>query len=118
MKRFFKCMMSAVLALGVLSGAASAVPQTEEAAVSEEQTDDNAFAESAADLVSGESMVYLPSGMRAVMLTPTVDFYTGEQTDASLAEELPALRSAVEPYEVELVPIRQGSARRGYRFSA
>ena len=74
MKRFFKCMMSAVLALGVLSGAASAVPQTEEAAVSEEQTDDSAFAESAADLVSGESMVYLPSGMRAVMLTPTVDF--------------------------------------------
>ena len=44
MKRFFKCMMSAVLALGVLSGAASAVPQTEEAAVSEEQTDDSAFA--------------------------------------------------------------------------
>lgn len=72
-------MMSAVLALGVLSGAASAVPQTEEAAVSEEQTDDSAFAESAADLVSGESMVYLPSGMRAVMLTPTVDFYTGNR---------------------------------------
>lgn len=96
-------MMSAVLALGVLSGAASAVPQTEEAAVSEEQTDDNAFAESAADLVSGESMVYLPSGMRAVMLTPTVDFYTGEQTDASLAEELPALFEELSGFDMNTV---------------
>lgn len=103
MKRFFKCMMSAVLALGVLSGAASAVPQTEEAAVSEEQTDDSAFAESAADLVSGESMVYLPSGMRAVMLTPTVDFYTGEQTDASLAEELPALFEELSGFDMNTV---------------
>ena len=96
-------MMSAVLALGVLSGAASAVPQTEEAAVSEEQTDDSAFAESAADLVSGESMVYLPSGMRAVMLTPTVDFYTGEQTDASLAEELPALFEELSGFDMNAV---------------
>ena len=96
-------MMSAVLALGVLSGAASAVPQTEEAAVSEEQTDDSAFAESAADLVSGESMVYLPSGMRAVMLTPTVDFYTGEQTDASLAEELPALFEELSGFDMNTV---------------
>ena len=103
MKRFFKCMMSAVLALGVLSGAASAVPQTEEAAVSEEQTDDSAIAESAADLVSGESMVYLPSGMRAVMLTPTVDFYTGEQTDASLAEELPALFEELSGFDMNTV---------------
>ena len=103
MKRFIKCMMSAVLALGVLSGAASAVPQTEEAAVSEEQTDDSAFAESAADLVSGESMVYLPSGMRAVMLTPTVDFYTGEQTDASLAEELPALFEELSGFDMNTV---------------
>ena len=96
-------MMSAVLALGVLSGAASAVPQTEEAAGSEEQTDDSAFAESAADLVSGESMVYLPSGMRAVMLTPTVDFYTGEQTDASLAEELPALFEELSGFDMNTV---------------
>ncbi len=104
MNRFFKGMMSAVLALGVLSGAAFAVPQTEETSVTAEtQTDDDSFAESAADLVSGESMVYLPSGMRAVMLTPTVDFYTGEQTDASLAEELPALFEELSGFDMNTV---------------
>ena len=53
--------------------------------------------------VSGESMVYLPSGMRAVMLTPTVDFYTGEQTDASLAEELPALFEELSGFDMNTV---------------
>lgn len=61
---------------------------------------------SAADLVSGESCVYLPDGMRAVMLTPSVDFFTGEQTDASLAGELPALLEELSGFGMNTVVIQ------------
>ena len=84
MNRLLKGVLGAVLSLSILSGAASALPQTEEADATSEvqqsasQEDDI----TAADLVSGESMVFLPNGMRAVTLVPGTDFCTGEQTDA------------------------------------
>lgn len=103
MNRVFKGIICSALALGILSGAAAAAVQTEESALLSESAEADGFAESAADLVSGESMIYLPNGLRAVMLTPTVDFYTGEQTDASLAEELPALFEELSGFDMNAV---------------
>lgn len=104
MKRLLKSILCAAIALGVLSGSAFAVPAAEESAAAPgPQTDAGEPIDSAADLVSGESMVYLPNEMRAVMLTPTVDFYTGDHTDASLAEELPALFEELSGFDMNTV---------------
>ncbi len=100
MKRLFKGFIGGLLSLGILASAAYAEPSAE--------ADDTAVSDgimSAGDLVSGESMVYLQNGMRAVTVTPTVDFYTGEQTDASLAEELPALFAELSGYDMNAVVI-------------
>lgn len=106
MNRLFKGFIGAALSMSILAASAFAVPsaQTEEQLPAAEEA---APVEelSAADLVSGESMVYLQSGMRAVTITPTVDFYTGEQTDASLAEELPALFEELSSYDMNAVVI-------------
>lgn len=102
MNRFIKGLTSAALALCILAGTASALPATEEAQpglIDEEPEQETA------DLMTGESMVYLPDGMRAVSLTPTVDFYKGEQTDASLAEELPALFEELSGFDMNTVVI-------------
>ncbi len=45
-----------------------------------------------------QNMVYLQNGMRAVVVTPSVDFFTGEQTDASLATELNDITDRVVSY--------------------
>ena len=94
MKRLFKGLLGAVLSLSILTGAASALPTSEEPQQTAEEYEAPAEQESdltAADLVSGESMVFLPNGLRAVTIFPGKDFCTGETTDAALAEELPAL---------------------------
>lgn len=106
MNRILKSFVSAVAALGVLSSAAAAVPDAPvvQEAVQEGQPSEGS-ALTAADLVSGESMVYLQNGMRAVTLTPFVDFYTGERTDASLAAELPALFEELSGYSMNAVVI-------------
>ncbi|MGN1338820.1 MAG: N-acetylmuramoyl-L-alanine amidase [Oscillospiraceae bacterium] len=108
MKRFLKGMTGAVLALGILTASVFAEPAvTAEASPADTAVAEEALTEefTAADLISGESMVYLQSGMRAVTITPTVDFYTGEQTDASLAEELPALFTELSGYDMNAVVI-------------
>lgn len=108
MNRLLKGVLGAVLSLSILSGTASALPQTEEADATAEvqqsasQEDDI----TAADLLSGESMVFLPNGMRAVTLVPGTDFCTGEQTDAALAEELPALFEELSGYDMNAVLIQ------------
>ncbi len=51
-----------------------------------------------AGIDTAESMVYLQNGMKAVIVTPSVDFYTGEQTDASLAAELTDMMDKVSGY--------------------
>lgn len=116
MNRLLKGVLGAVLSLSILSGAAYALPQTEEAdATSEVQQ--SAFQEddiTAADLVSGESMVFLPNGMRAVTLVPGTDFCTGEQTDAALAEELPALFEELSGYDMNAVLIQSDNESEKY----
>lgn len=106
MKRLFKGLLGAVLSLSILTGAASAFPTSE--AQTAEEYEAPAEEESdltAADLVSGESMVFLPNGMRAVTLFPGKDFCTGEATDAALAEELPALFEEISGYDMNAVLI-------------
>lgn len=99
MNRMIKGLIGAALSLSILTTAAFAEPVSGELSEpAEEQV-------IAADLVSGESMVYLQSGMRAVTITPTVDFYKGEQTDASLAEELPVLFEELSGYDMNAVVI-------------
>lgn len=99
MNRMIKGLIGAALSLSILTSAAFAEPVNGELSEpAEEQV-------TAADLVSGESMVYLQSGMRAVTITPTVDFYKGEQTDASLAEELPVLFEELSGYDMNAVVI-------------
>lgn len=116
MNRLLKSVLGAVLSLSILSGAASALPQTEEADATSEvqqsasQEDDI----TAADLVSGESMVFLPNGMRAVTLVPGTDFCTGEQTDAALAEELPALFEELSGYDMNAVLIQSDNESEKY----
>lgn len=116
MNRLLKGVLGAVLSLSILSGAAYALPQTEEADVTSEvqqsasQEDDI----TAADLVSGESMVFLPNGMRAVTLVPGTDFCTGEQTDAALAEELPALFEELSGYDMNAVLIQSDNESEKY----
>ncbi len=51
-----------------------------------------------AGMETAGSMVYLPNGLKAVMATPSVDFYKGEQTDASLASELTDMVDRVSGY--------------------
>lgn len=103
MNRFIKGLTSAALTLCIMAGTASALPAAEEAQPG--LIDEEPEQETAAVLMTGESMVYLPDGMRAVSLTPTVDFYTGEQTDASLAEELPALFEELSGFDMNTVVI-------------
>ena len=116
MNRLLKGVLGAVLSLSILSGTASALPQTEEADATSEvqqsasQEDDI----TAADLVSGESMVFLPNGMRAVTLVPGTDFCTGEQTDAALAEELPALFEELSGYDMNAVLIQSDNESEKY----
>lgn len=99
MNRMIKGLIGAALSLSILTSAAFAEHVNGELSEpAEEQV-------TAADLVSGESMVYLQSGMRAVTITPTVDFYKGEQTDASLAEELPVLFEELSGYDMNAVVI-------------
>lgn len=108
MKRLFKGLLGAVLSLSILTGAASALPTSEEPQQTVEESEVTAEQESdltAADLVSGESMVFLPNGLRAVTLFPGKDFCTGETTDAALAEELPALFDEISGYEMNAVLI-------------
>lgn len=65
MKRLFKGLLGAVLSLSILTGAASALPTSEEPQQTVEESEVTAEQESdltAADLVSGESMVFLPNG--------------------------------------------------------
>ncbi len=99
MNRFIKGLIGAALSLSILTSAASAIPAAVESA------DPAEGQMTAADLFTGESMVYLQSGMRAVTITPTVDFYNGDQTDASLAEELPALFEELSGYDMNAVVI-------------
>ena len=116
MNRLLKGVLGAVLSLSILSGTASALPQTEEADDTAEvqqsasQEDDI----TAADLLSGESMVFLPNGMRAVTLVPGTDFCTGEQTDAALAEELPALFEELSGYDMNAVLIQSDNESEKY----
>lgn len=116
MNRLLKGVLVAVLSLSILSGTASALPQTEEADATAEvqqsasQEDDI----TAADLLSGESMVFLPNGMRAVTLVPGTDFCTGEQTDAALAEELPALFEELSGYDMNAVLIQSDNESEKY----
>lgn len=116
MNRLLKGVLGAVLSLSILSGTASALPQTEEADATAEvqqsasQEDDI----TAADLLSGESMVFLPNGMRAVTLVPGTDFCTGEQTDAALAEELPALFEELSGYDMNAVLIQSDNESEKY----
>ncbi len=107
MNRFIKGLLGAVVSLSILTGGAAAVPQTEEAAeeLTAEITAEQESGFTATDLTTGESMVFLPDGMRAVTLTPGSDFCTGEQTDAALAEELPSLFEEILGYEMNAVLI-------------
>ena len=112
MNRIFKGFLGALLSLSILAGSAAAAPQTAEAdeMLPLEQESDL----TAADLVTGESMVYLPDGLRAVTLTPGTDFCTGEQTDAALAEELPALFEEISGYDMNAVLIQTDSEGEKY----
>lgn len=108
MNRFIKRLIGAALAVCIVTGTAAALPATEEAQPETAEAEPGLVGEeqeTAADLMTGGSMVYLPDGVRAVTLTPTVDFYTGEQTDASLAEELPALFEELSGFDMNTVVI-------------
>lgn len=108
MNRFIKRLIGAALAACIVTGTAAALPATEEARPETAEAEPGLVGEeqeTAADLMTGGSMVYLPDGVRAVTLTPTVDFYTGEQTDASLAEELPALFAELSGFDMNTVVI-------------
>lgn len=104
MNRIFKGFLGALLSLSILAGSAAAAPQTAEA--DEDLPLEQESDITAADLISGESMVFLPDGMRAVTLTPGIDFCTGEQTDAALAEELPSLFEEISGYDMNAVLIQ------------
>lgn len=111
MKKLLKNVLAAVLTASLTAGIAYALPETEEAAA-ETVSEDNTAAEetadgtlTAADLVSGESMVYLPNGLRAVTLVPGTDFCTEEITDETLASELPALFEELSGYDMNAVLI-------------
>lgn len=108
MNRFIKRLIGAALAACIVTGTAAALPATEEVQPETAEAEPGLVGEeqeTAADLMTGGSMVYLPDGVRAVTLTPTVDFYTGEQTDASLAEELPALFEELSGFDMNTVVI-------------
>ncbi len=108
MNRFIKRLIGAALAVCIVTGTAAALPATEEVQPETAEAEPGLVGEeqeTAADLMTGGSMVYLPDGVRAVTLTPTVDFYTGEQTDASLAEELPALFAELSGFDMNTVVI-------------
>ena len=108
MNRFIKRLVGAALAACIVTGTAAALPATEEVQPETAEAEPGLVGEeqeTAADLMTGGSMVYLPDGVRAVTLTPTVDFYTGEQTDASLAEELPALFEELSGFDMNTVVI-------------
>lgn len=109
MKGLLKKMLGGALALSILGSAAavsgSAEQTSEVSAAVEEPAAAQESEMTAADLVSGGSMVFLQDGMRAVTITPTVDFCTGEQTDAALAEELPAFFAELSGYDMNAVVI-------------
>lgn len=104
MKRLLNGIVGAVLALSILTAGASAVPLNE-ADIPAQSGDNSDEILTAADLVSGESMVYLQNGMRAVTLTPGQDICTGEVTDASLAVELPKLFEELSGYDMNAVVV-------------
>lgn len=112
MNRIFKGFLGALLSLSILAGSAAAAPQTAEADETLPLEQESGL--TAADLVTGESMVYLPDGLRAVTLTPGTDFCTGEQTDAALAEELPALFEEISGYDMNAVLIQTDSEGEKY----
>ncbi len=122
MKKLFRGMLGALISLSILTGTASALPQpgaqpepsTAEAAELPEEQDGGLGDLTAADLITGESMVFLPDGLRAVTLEPGVDFCTGEQTDAALAEELPALFGELSGYDMNAVLI--GTENDGVKY--
>ena len=55
--------------------------------------------------LSSASMVFLQNGMRAVSLTPSVDFCREEMTDMELAGELTSLYEEVAGYGMNAVMI-------------
>lgn len=112
MNRIFKGFLGALLSLSILAGSAAAAPQTAEADETLPLEQESGL--TAADLVTGESMVYLPDGLRAVTLTPGTDFCIGEQTDAALAEELPALFEEISGYDMNAVLIQTDSEGEKY----
>ena len=112
MNRIFKGFLGALLSLSILAGSAAAAPQTAEADETLPLEQESGL--TAADLVTGESMVYLPDGLRAVTLTPGTDFCTGEHTDAALAEELPALFEEISGYDMNAVLIQTDSEGEKY----
>ena len=101
MNRLLKGLAGLLLSVSILSTAVYAEPFTGDTAQSEPS--DGLL--TAADMMSGESMVFLQSGMRAVTVTPGVDFCTGEQTDAAMAEEFPELFGELSGYGMNAVVI-------------
>ncbi|MBP1544389.1 MAG: hypothetical protein J6A16_09865, partial [Oscillospiraceae bacterium] len=89
MKKMLKKMMCAVLVAGMLLTGFTVYAEPSDTA----DTVDTVTEEAAPQLpVTGESRVFLRSGMRAVTLTPGVDFCAGEDTsDSAIAAELPVL---------------------------
>ncbi|MBQ9948332.1 MAG: hypothetical protein IJO91_08080 [Oscillospiraceae bacterium] len=103
MKRIFKRMLCAAVAATMLLCSATAYAEPAGAAPEA----DAPVSEQVQELpVTGESRVYLRDGMRAVVLTPTVDFCAeGDTSDAAMAEEMSVLTAQLAEYGMNTVLI-------------
>ena len=115
MKKMLKKMMCAVLVAGMLLTGFTAYAEPSDTADTAEAVD-TVTEEAAPQLpVTGESRVFLRSGMRAVTLTPGVDFCAGEDTsDSAIAAELPVLVEEVRGYGMNTVLINTDYDGRAY----
>lgn len=95
MKRFIKRLAAAALAAAlIISGTAYAEPSDTE--------DEEIIIDAPASL---SRMVYLPNDMRAVMVTPTVDFYIDEPADEQLVSEISQMYDKIASYGMNAVLI-------------
>ncbi len=99
MKKLLKKLLCAAVAAGMLlSGVAAYAEPAEEAAVTEQEI---------APAVPQQwvNKVYLRNGMRAVTLTPGLDYCTEDISDSTLAAELPVLAAQIAAWGMNTVLI-------------
>lgn len=96
MKKIFKCLLSAVLAASISLGAVTAYAEPAEETQETVQQQEQPPAER-------ENKIYLRSGMRAVTLTPGLDFCTEDTSDSAVAAELDELYTQITEYGMNTV---------------